>query len=203
MHHAKLALLAAGMSLALAGCNQGSVEKDAGSEKTAEANAGASADHKDPVASAMAAAPAAIAQDATIVQAQADGSMKTLREGKNGWTCMPDSPTTPGPDPMCMDENAGKWAAAWIGKKTPPDGTTGVIYMLEGGTDASNTDPYASAPTAENNWVETGPHIMIVGSKDILAGYPSGPKPDTSAPYVMWAGTPYAHLMVPVAKPST
>ena len=124
--------------------------------------------------------------------------MKTLREGKNGWTCMPDSPTTPGPDPMCMDANAAKWAAAWMGKKTPPEGTAGVMYMLEGGTDASNTDPYAARPTAENAWIETGPHIMIVGSKDVLAGYPSGDKPDTSAPYVMWAGTPYAHLMVPV-----
>jgi hypothetical protein len=39
---------------------------------------------------------------------------------------------------------------------------------------------------------------MIVGSKAILAGYPSGTKPDTAAPYVMWSGTPYAHLMVPV-----
>ena len=147
----------------------------------------------------MSAAPATIAEGATIVQAQADGSMKTLREGGNGWTCMPDSPTTPGPDPMCMDANAAKWAEAWIGKKTPPDGAAGVMYMLEGGTDASNTDPYAKGPTEGNNWIQTGPHIMIVGSKDVLAGYPSGPKPDTSAPYVMWAGTPYAHLMVPVA----
>ena len=129
--------------------------------------------------------------------------MKTIREGKNGWTCMPDSPTTPGPDPMCMDANAAKWAAAWIGHKDPPANTAGVMYMLEGGTDGSNTDPYATQPTADNDWIKTGPHIMIVGSADILAGYPSGPKPDTSAPYVMWAGTPYAHLMVPVAKPTT
>ena len=71
------------------------------------------------------------------------------------------------------------------------------MYMLEGGTDASNTDPYATKPTAENNWIKTGPHIMVVGSKEILAGHPSGPQPDTSVPYVMWAGTPYAHLMVP------
>jgi hypothetical protein len=42
---------------------------------------------------------------------------------------------------------------------------------------------------------------MVVGSKEILAGYPSGAKPDTSAPYVMWAGTPYAHLMIPVKTP--
>jgi hypothetical protein len=85
-----------------------------------------------------------------------------------------------------------------MGHKTPPEGTTGVMYMLEGGTDASNTDPYAKQPTAENNWIKTGPHIMIVGSKEILAGHPSGAKPDTAAPYVMWAGTPYAHLMVPI-----
>jgi hypothetical protein len=133
-----------------------------------------------------------------VVTVGASGAMTTIRQGKNGWTCMPDAPDTPGPDPMCMDANAAKWAAAWIGHKPPPEGTTGVMYMLEGGTDASNTDPYATKPTAENNWVETGPHIMIVGSKEILAGYPSGAKPDTSAPYVMWAGTPYAHLMVPV-----
>lgn len=199
MHHLKLALLvAAGMSLALGGCGQGPVAKEAANE-TAETNAAATTDHNDPVASAMSAAPASIGEGATIVQAQADGSMKTLREGKNGWTCMPDSPTTPGPDPMCMDANAAKWAAAWMGKKDPPANTAGVMYMLEGGTDASNTDPYATAPTAENAWINTGPHIMIVGSREILAGYPSGDKPDTSGPYVMWAGTPYAHLMVPVA----
>jgi hypothetical protein len=152
----------------------------------------------DPIASAETAAPASISKNATIMTVEADGKTKVLREGKNGWTCMPDSPTTPRPDPMCMDGNALKWATAWMGHKPPPDGTTGVMYMLEGGTDASNTDPYATKPTADNGWIETGPHIMIVGSKEVLAGHPSGPKPDTSAPYVMWAGTPYAHLMVPV-----
>jgi hypothetical protein len=205
MHHAKNAFLtAAGLSLALIGCsNEPSGSRTATAEANSAEPAAAAADHNDPVASAMSAAPATIAKGATIVQAQADGSMKTLRAGSNGWTCMPDSPTTPGPDPMCMDANAGRWAQAWMGKKAPPEGTVGVMYMLEGGTDASNTDPYATKPTAENNWVSTGPHIMIVGSREVLAGYPSGPKPDTSAPYVMWAGTPYAHLMVPVAAPAS
>ena len=160
----------------------------------------ATTDHSDPIASAMSAAPAAVGRNATIVAMADDGSMKTLREGSNGWTCMPDSPTTPGPDPMCMDANAAKWAAAWMGKKDPPANTVGVMYMLEGGTDASNSDPYATAPTAENDWINTGPHIMIVGSKEILAGYPSGAKPDTASPYVMWSGTPYAHLMVPTGS---
>jgi hypothetical protein len=75
------------------------------------------------------------------------------------------------------------------------------MYMLRGGTDASNVDPYATKPTATNAWISTGPHIMIVGSREILSGYPAGPTPDTSAPYVMWPGTPYAHLMVPVGGP--
>jgi hypothetical protein len=152
----------------------------------------------DPIASAQSAAPASISSKATIVQMDGKGAMTVLRKGTNGWTCMPDSPTTPGPDPMCFDANAGKWAEAMFAHKPPPSGAVGVMYMLEGGTDASNVDPYATKPTAENAWVKTGPHIMVVGSKEILSGYPSGPTPDTSAPYVMWAGTPYAHLMVPV-----
>ncbi len=152
----------------------------------------------DPTASAESAAPASIAHNASIVTVDAKGAMTTVRKGTNGWTCMPDAPDTPGPDPMCFDENAAKWVAAWVAHKPLPAATVGVMYMLEGGTDASNTDPYATKPTADNDWVKTGPHLMIVGSSDILAGHPSGAKPDTSVPYVMWAGTPYAHLMVPV-----
>jgi hypothetical protein len=156
---------------------------------------------KDLIASAESAAPASISGKASIVQFDAKGAMTVLRKGTNGWTCMPDAPDTPGPDPMCFDANAGKWAEAWVGHKAPPANAVGVMYMLSGGTDASNVDPYATKPTAENAWISTGPHIMVVGSKDILAGYPSGAKPDTSAPYVMWAGTPYAHLMIPVKTP--
>lgn len=196
------ALTAGAAALALAGCNKAGTttateSNAAGNTETAAANSAAPA---DPVASAESAAPAAIAQKASIVTLDANGAMSTVRQGSNGWTCMPDSPTTPGPDPMCFDANAGKWVDAWVHHKPPPAGTVGVMYMLEGGTDASNTDPYATKPTAENNWVQTGPHLMVVGSKEVLAGYPSGPKPDTAAPYVMWAGTPYAHLMIPVNK---
>lgn len=153
----------------------------------------------DPIKSAEAAAPMSVSSKATVIQVDSKGAMQTLRKGSNGWTCMPDAPDTPGIDPMCFDANAAKWVEAWAGHKPPPTGTVGVMYMLEGGTDASNVDPYATKPTAANAWINTGPHIMIVGSKDVLAGYPTGATPDTSAPYVMWAGTPYAHLMVPVA----
>jgi hypothetical protein len=150
------------------------------------------------IASAMSAAPAAVARGAAIVAMRADGTMRTIRRGANGFTCMADNPATPGPDPMCMDENAMAWAMAWIGRRPPPPDRVGLMYMLAGGTDASNTDPWSERPRRGDPWVQTGPHLMVVGSASLLEGYPSGPRPDTSRPYVMWAGTPYAHLMVPV-----
>ena len=193
-------MLAASAVLFAGACDGGGDAQRAETNDDAAA-ANVSTDHpSDPIESAMAAAPATLSRNATVVQAQADGSMTTLRQGNNGWTCMPDNPTTPGPDPMCMDQNAAPWAEAWMTRKQPPTETPGVMYMLTGGTDASNTDPYAQAPTEGNNWIETGPHIMVVGSQALLKGYPSGAKPDTKAPYVMWAGTPYAHLMIPVER---
>lgn len=195
-------LLMAGAALAVGACNKTatSSEKTTTAESNTSSASTTAAASSDPIASAESAAPASLAHNAAIVTVGADGKMNQLRAGKNGWTCMPDAPDTPGPDPMCFDANAGKWADAWVHHKPPPDGTPGVMYMLEGGTDASNTDPYAKSPTADNDWIKTGPHIMLVGSKAMLTGYPSGTKPDTAAPFVMWAGTPYAHLMVPVNK---
>lgn len=150
------------------------------------------------IASAMTAAPGPVAQSATIVAMNKDGTMRVLRKGTNGFTCMPDNPTTPGPDPMCLDANAMAWAHAWMTHGTPPD-SVGFMYMMAGGSDASNTDPYAAGPAAGNHWISTGPHVMVVGPAAAkMAGYPSGPDPDTTKPYVMWAGTPYAHLMIPM-----
>jgi len=151
------------------------------------------------IKSAMRAAPGKVSAKATIIAMGADGKMRTLREGSNGFTCMPDNPATPGPDPMCMDKAAWEWAGAWMGHKTPASGKVGFMYMLSGGTDASNTDPYATKPSAENHWIKTGPHVMIVGAEaSFYDMYPKSADPDTSVPYVMWAGTPYQHLMVPV-----
>ena len=151
------------------------------------------------IASAMTAAPAKVGKDATVVAMEANGAMRTLRKGANGFTCMADNPATPGPDPMCMDASAMEWVHAWVGHKTPAPGKVGFMYMLAGGTDASNTDPYATKPAAGNHWIKTGPHVMIVGADaSFYNAYPKSANPDTSVPYVMWAGTPYQHLMAPV-----
>ena len=171
-------------------------------EGGATSGAGASAaggDDAKLISSAMQAAPQSVAGKATIIATGADGKMRTLRQGTNAFTCMPDNPTTPGPDPMCMDKAALDWANAWMSKKKPQQGKIGFIYMLAGGTDASNTDPYATRPTESNHWVKTGPHVMIVGANpDFYDMYLKDAQPDTSVPYVMWPGTPYQHLMIPV-----
>src|ERR1700758_3703073 len=138
----------------------------------------------DLIASAMKAAPASVTRHATIIAMGDDGKMRTVRQGTNGWTCMPDNPATPGPDPMCMDANAMGWAQAWMGHQAPPAGKVGFMYMLAGGTDASNTDPYATKPTASNHWIKTGPHVMVVGADaSFYDSYPKSADPDTSSPY--------------------
>jgi len=152
------------------------------------------------IASAMKAAPKKVAENATVVAPDSKGEMRVLRKGTNGFTCMPDNPETPGPDAMCWDKNAGEWLDAYLKHQAPPGaGKVGLMYMLAGGTDASNTDPYAKKPSASNHWIKTGPHIMIVGADAAFYdAYPKGADPDTGSPYVMWAGTLYQHLMAPI-----
>ena len=140
------------------------------------------------------AAPAGILADATVLNMTADGALKTVREGTNGWTCM-----DPGGAPMCADAAGVKWAQAYMSKGEAPQ-EIGFIYMLNGDTGVSNTDPYSLTETPDNNWVVTGPHVMIVGAgaREMLQSYPREAKADPGKPFVMWPGTPYEHIMLPV-----
>jgi len=87
------------------------------------------------------------------VAIDANGKMCILRKGNNGFTCMPDNLTTPGPDPMCMGKAALEWAEAWMGYKPPTVGKIGFMYMLTGRIDASNVDPYVKKPTTGSKLV--------------------------------------------------
>jgi len=139
------------------------------------------------------AAPAEIVAKASIVMMQ-DGKTKFLQTGTNGYTCLI------GPDgtPLCADENGMAWWKAVGSKSDPPNGI-GFIYMSAGDTGTSNNDPDRRA--AHLHWVQTGPHLMIVGPMvREMPGYPrSADVPDPTQPYVMFPGTPYEHLMLPVA----
>ncbi|MGB5511489.1 MAG: hypothetical protein WBM87_07265 [Woeseiaceae bacterium] len=70
------------------------------------------------------------------------------------------------------------------------------IAACAGDEGASNIDPYAEGPTDDNEWIKEGAHLMILAPAAMLDAYPTDP--ENGGPYVMWKGTPYQHLMVPV-----
>lgn len=151
------------------------------------------------IENAKSAAPPAVGENATIVAFSEDGSARTLQEGSNHFTCFPDDPATPANDPMCVDENGLAWAEAWMNKTEPPAGKIGFGYMLAGGGTPSNVDPYATEPPEGTEPLDEPPHVMIFNTADAMQGYPDpGEDVDTSQPWVMWGGTPYEHLMIPV-----
>ena len=156
-------------------------------------------DHAAMVENALSAAPAAIAAGAAVM----DGDGNVLREGSNGYTCLPDNPDEPGNSPMCLDETWLAWAHAWMNGEDPPaTETISFGYMLQGGAAGeSNVDPYAEGPTADNEWMpEPGPpHVMmVVPNGEWLKGLPT--TPEGGGPWVMWKDTPLVHVMIPTTR---
>lgn len=143
-------------------------------------------------AAALSAAPAAVAKDAAVMRVGSDGTMRTLRTGTNGFTCL-----IMGTDRMCNDANSMEFVHAMM-KHEPPPNKVGISYMLAGDKGASNTDPYANGKTTDNHWIVTGPHIMVFGPPSKALGYTEAKDPDPNKPYMMWAGTEYEHAMIPV-----
>src|SRR5215467_826112 len=141
---------------------------------------------------ALSAAPSSVSKDAGVTRSDKSGDMKRLRESKNGFTCM----VAMG-QPMCADANSMAFFDSWMKHENPSD-KDGITYMLRGDNGASNTDPFATKKTADNHWVATGPHIMIVGPAAKSMGLPDSADADPTRPYLMWANTPYAHAMIPV-----
>ena len=164
-------------------------------------SAGAHAQHKPKtdtqlIANAMSAGPPSISCNATIIAMEGD-KMRTLKQGTNEFTCVPDDPGSPGNDPMCLDKNGMLWLQAWMNHKDAPKGKMGLVYMLQGGSDASNVDPFATQPAAGQKWVTTGPHVMVVGMAGMLDAVPTTADAPR-APFIMWGGSSYEHIMMPV-----
>jgi hypothetical protein len=151
------------------------------------------------IKNAMSAAPVAVSKDATIVTVESSGKLRTLRQGQGTFTCLPDDPNTPGHDPMCLDRNGLEWLKSLLAREKPPEGKIWFGYMLTGSSDASIDDPYATQPAAGKKWLQTGPHVMIGGPgiAKMLDGYPTSAD-NTLKPFIMFGGTPYEYLMVPV-----
>src|SRR6516162_1656361 len=76
------------------------------------------------IANALSAGPASITEHAAVIDWPVnpkDGMShgRVLRQGTNGWTCMPDIPGRSQHDPMCVDETMMKWLKATLAGKKP------------------------------------------------------------------------------------
>lgn len=147
---------------------------------------------QDKIKRALSAAPADIAKAAKVVDVDEQGKMTVLREGSNGFTCVPGHPAVVGDVAMCADAAAMQWVNDFIAHKPKPTNTQpGVIYMLAGGTDWSATDPFATSGTP----IKEPPHWMIMWPFDPkVSGLPTTAK--QTGTWIMYAGTPWAHLMI-------
>lgn len=123
------------------------------------------------IAKAVSAAPAAIADNATVMLL--DGTI--LRQGTNGWTCFPNVGPAPESDPICGD-------AVWK-----------ELLTREG----RNIDKAAIGPGLSYMLASDTPHIMVVVTEE--GGFEGlNPTPGAGKTWIMWPDKPGRHAMIPI-----
>ena len=147
------------------------------------------------------AAPSFIGNFATIVGGDGD----VLREGSNGWTCTATKPmpkngfeTAHHAFALCADAEGFKWAAAYMAGTKPVMERDAYIWMLHGDTGEDNNMPGGDKGMAmkHGHWIESGPHLMLMPRDPAtIANFPTDF--NVGAPYQMFKGSDYAHLMIP------
>ena len=105
--------------------------------------------------------------------------------------------------PMVGDAASFAWLQGFMAGTVPDVEVDGWAWMLHGDIGEDNrmylvTDEEGIAKAkADGQWIESGAHLML---------FPADPSTldgqttdfNSGAPYVMYAGTKYAHLMIPV-----
>ena len=153
------------------------------------------------------AAPSFLGQRALVIDAGGD----TLRMGDNGWTCMPGNPrgiSNPKAGwknaheamSVCADAASMAWMQAWMAGTKPQLERDGFMWMLHGDMGDDNTTPMVmtkSDAADPSQWIESGPHLMLMPKNlESLANFTDDFT--RGEPYVMFPGSDYAHLMIPV-----
>ncbi len=157
--------------------------------------------HQQVVEAAMAGGPASIARDAAIAWVDSAGTMHQMQPGTNGFTCFIARPD-PFHGPLCGDANAvAVFTAMLKGASAPPAiSAPGIMYMAGGGVhyeDAQGNvlmehDLSPHAPGSRR--VIEPPHWMLMWNYTAASGLPT--RENASGVYIMFAGTPWAHLMI-------
>lgn len=150
---------------------------------------------KDQTALALRAAPAHITKDAGIMIYGADGKLTETKKSANGFTCIPTVMNLPVPDPMCMDAAVQQWMTDLMNNAPKPTNTVpGIAYMAHGGSHFEKDGKVVMSGDGART-VKEPPHWMVMWPFDAAATkLPTAPNP--SGTYIMFDGSPYAHLMV-------
>jgi len=146
---------------------------------------------------AQSAAPLGVSRDATVMIAGEDGNLMEAKKGTNGFVCLPDIDGQEVPDPVCLDQAAYQWVMDLMANKPKPTNTApGIAYMARGGWHWEKDGKIVMDKNEKGaKRVGEPPHWMILWPFDPKAsGLPS--RPEKFGTYVMFEGTPYAHLMI-------
>jgi hypothetical protein len=164
-------------------------------KKGAGVKAVKSMSEKEQTALALSAAPAHIAKEAAVMVYGSDGKLVEVKPGTNGFTCIPTVMNLPEPDPMCMDGAVHQWMTDLMNNAPKPSNTVpGIAYMARGGSHYEKDGKVVMQPDGAKV-VKEPPHWMVMWPFDPTASkLPTHPNP--SGVYIMFDGTPYAHLMV-------
>jgi hypothetical protein len=147
---------------------------------------------KEKIRRACLAGPSVITREATVAEFDQHDGLTVLRKGTNQWVCVPGNENVVGRVDMCLDPMGMQWMMDVMARKPKPtNAAPGLIYMLNGATQRSTTDPFDKTGPA----IPIGPHWMILWPFDAAAaGLPSMMR--DAGTMVMFAGTPYAHLHI-------
>ena len=150
---------------------------------------------KDQTALAFSGAPPHIAKEAGIMIYGADGKLTETKKSANGFTCIPTVMNLPDPDPMCMDAAVQQWMTDLMNNAPKPTNTVpGIAYMARGGSHFEKDGKVVMSGDGAKI-VKEPSHWMVMWPFDSAATkLPTAPNP--SGVYIMFEGSPYAHLML-------
>ncbi|HET6464700.1 MAG TPA: hypothetical protein VFH55_03715 [Nitrospiria bacterium] len=145
---------------------------------------------------AESAAPPEISKEATIMIPGPDGKLVEARKGTNGFTCIPDIDGQVKPDPFCGDAASMQWANDLMSNAPKPTNTVpGIAYMAQGGWHFEKDGKILMKSEPGAKLIKEPPHWMVFWAFDAKTTGLSA-MPTKMGTYIMFEGSPYAHLMI-------
>src|SRR6266852_9050602 len=121
---------------------------------------------KEKIRRTMLTGPSSVTAEATVAEMDHQGNLTIIRPGTNAWVCIPGDQNVVGRPDMALDPMGMIWFKDVLARKPKPTNTSpGLIYMLNGATQRSFTDPFDTTSPP----IPIGPHWMVLWPFDAKA----------------------------------